>query len=352
MNAVKSPRNSYIETLRILAMMMIIGLHYLNASMGGALNQNNIPYGTVNYYISNVLETICIVSVNIFVLITGYYSVSTTKKENYSTGIKKPINLYVIMLFYGLVFLGVAVALKQQELSYSNIIRTVFPFLYRRRCFVETYIMLMLLSPFLNKLLCSLSKKNYAVLLGIWIALFSVWTSFFSNPPIKDAGYGIVHFITLYMIAGFIKLHIELNKKTKIQVLSFFITTVSMIITYFLRNWISGWNYDFILNIVSAVFIFIYFLSMKPRYNGIINRIASTTFGVYLIHTDFSLKNFIYQDILHCNKYYQSSLFIIHFVISVIIMFVIGMIIDALRQFLWKITIDKWLKNVKLTIKA
>ena len=96
-------RNSNIEFLRICAMLMIIGLHYLHGSMGGALEY--IEYGSWNYYVSQVAETVCIISVNIFVLITGYYMVS--RKSNYEIGISKPINLYIIMAFYGFLFLGI-----------------------------------------------------------------------------------------------------------------------------------------------------------------------------------------------------------------------------------------------------
>ena len=153
----------------------------------------------------------------------------------------------------------------------------------------------MLLSPLLNKLLCSLSKKSYTVMLVIWISLFSVWPSFFNNPPIKDGGYGILHFITLYMVAGFIKLHITLKKTIRMQILLIAGTALCMIATYLLRNWFNGWNYDFILNILSAVFVFVYFLNQTPRYNRVVNSIAGTTFGVFLIHTDTSLIHFIYQ---------------------------------------------------------
>lgn len=44
-----SNRQSNYELLRIIAMMMIIGLHYFNADMGGAIG--NVSIGTTNYYL-------------------------------------------------------------------------------------------------------------------------------------------------------------------------------------------------------------------------------------------------------------------------------------------------------------
>ena len=58
-------RNSTIEMLRIISMLGVVGLHYFNKKLGGALN-TTVP---VNIYIAHFLESLCITSVNIFVLI-------------------------------------------------------------------------------------------------------------------------------------------------------------------------------------------------------------------------------------------------------------------------------------------
>ena len=348
MSAKSNQRNSNIELLRILSMLMIIGLHYLHGSMGGALE--NIEYGTLNYYISQAAETVCIISVNIFVLITGYYMVSP--KRVYEIKISKPINLYVITVFYGLIFLMIAIILGKQDLSVQNVLQSVVPFFYGRRWFVEMYIILLLLSPFLTKLLVSLTKKNYIVLLSIWIALFSIWPSFFNNPPINDGGYGIMHFITLFMISGFIRLHVQLPKKILSKCILLLTAAACIICTYFIRNHFSGWSYDFILNIVSATCILVWFLTLKERRSRVINSIASTTFGIFLIHTDFSLSGFIYHDVLHCEDYYSSNTFVFHFIASVLLLFIAGCIIDYLRQFIWKYTFDKWLSKFSIKLQA
>ena len=87
-------RKSNIELLRIVLILMIIILHYFNADMGGVLG-HTIP-GSINYYSSHLLESMSIVAVNVFVLITGYFSY---KKEQVK--VSKAINLVVIMIFWG-----------------------------------------------------------------------------------------------------------------------------------------------------------------------------------------------------------------------------------------------------------
>ena len=52
-------RKSNFELLRIIAIIMIIGLHYFNGSMGGALR--NVVPGEFNYYFAYLFESLFII---------------------------------------------------------------------------------------------------------------------------------------------------------------------------------------------------------------------------------------------------------------------------------------------------
>lgn len=83
-------RDSKFELMRIVIMIMIIILHYLNGSMGGALE--NIHEGDLNYTVMNLIESFCICSLNCFILITGFYMIEKKKVDVY-----KIFKLIVIM---------------------------------------------------------------------------------------------------------------------------------------------------------------------------------------------------------------------------------------------------------------
>lgn len=74
----RSKRNSTLEVLRIISMMMVIGLHYMNVRIGGGLNTERI----FNKISDHIIESICITSVNIFVLISGYFIGQQNGKES------------------------------------------------------------------------------------------------------------------------------------------------------------------------------------------------------------------------------------------------------------------------------
>lgn len=65
-------RNIGLDLLRILAMLMIVMLHYLLYS--GALKTE---FGTNTNYIAWIVEAFCIVAVNCYIYITGYFSINS-----------------------------------------------------------------------------------------------------------------------------------------------------------------------------------------------------------------------------------------------------------------------------------
>ena len=136
----KAIRESNFELLRALSCFMIIVLHYLNGSMGGALS--NVTVGSANYYLSYFIESLCIVSVNCFVLISGYFLI--IKKE---TNINKLVKLVLTLLFYSLILFAIAVLLGLKPFSLKELVLAIVPFLAGRRWFIETYIILYPLPP-------------------------------------------------------------------------------------------------------------------------------------------------------------------------------------------------------------
>lgn len=71
-----SERNHRIDLLRIVSMCMILMLH-ANGHGGGI---GKYEFGTMGYTLLWLVESACIVGVNEFVLITGYYGTVTKFK--------------------------------------------------------------------------------------------------------------------------------------------------------------------------------------------------------------------------------------------------------------------------------
>lgn len=104
-------RASNIELLRIVLILMIIILHYLNGGMGGLLL--HVRENSTNYYLGHLLESFCIIAVNVFILITGYFSVNKT-----NISVSKVIRLLLIMIFWGGKFIYIKVSVYRFTAKY------------------------------------------------------------------------------------------------------------------------------------------------------------------------------------------------------------------------------------------
>lgn len=332
----KKDRNSSIELLRIISMSMIILLHFL----GGTGYIGIIAEGTKNYYLTNILESIAIVGVNIFVLISSYFLINSNKVK-----LRKVIDLLFITAFYGLACFTVAVIFNIKPFSRKELIFSVIPFLASRRWFVISYVFLYLISPYLSKLLTSLTKKSYQILLAIMTLFLSVWPTFLPGGLRLDHGYGIITFTYLFTIAGYLKLHA--NFKLKHNYYYLLIYLVSTILTFImsLSPLPNGWDYNSIFNIIGAVSLFLFFYNINIK-SKIINKISTHNFGIFLLHSDFMLGDFFYS-IMRRTEMMYTEYFVIYVLTCVVASYIVCLIVDIFRSNLFKYTVDKILDKIR-----
>lgn len=239
--------------------------------------------------------------------------------------------------------------------SIKELVFAIAPFLNSRKWFMETYIILLLIVPFLNQMILNLSEKSHRILISIQVIVFCAWPSFLPSAPITDRGYGIINFLTLYLIASYIRLHVT-DKEKMISnrnlcvmfILSCAVTFISSFLPY-----LSGraWDYCYFSNIIGAVAIFVLFLQLRKTSNTLINKIASTTLGIYLIHATIYLQPLIYHDLMNIENYRNSYYLLPHFIICISIQFMVCAAIDLIRQKMWKHSISKWLKNYEIKVQ-
>ena len=104
-------RNIGIDALKILSMFMIVILHILG--QGGILA--TLPQFSMRYNISWLIEIMCLCSVNCFAITSGY--LSAEKKYTY----KGILNLWLQVIFYSLVLIGIMKFVTPQTINYTYI---------------------------------------------------------------------------------------------------------------------------------------------------------------------------------------------------------------------------------------
>lgn len=335
-------RKSNFELLRIVAIIMIIGLHYFNGSMGGALS--NVVPKTFNYYFVYLFESLFIIGVNLFILTTGYFSLN---KKSINLG--KLFKLILTAYFYGLIFYLCNVIYDYQSFDIKQFILAINPFLSGGYWFIKYYTILILLSPFINTLIEELNQKLIIKLIIILLLLFSIWPSFLPQAPITNGGYGLMNFIMLYIMGAYIRKYNSFQYRLYIYFLIYLICGVITFL-FAISGWGSRWNYDFIFNIIGSVSLFIMFSKLEIQSNKV-NYLSKFTFNVYLIHFSSFVINLIYHDILKCQNYYNSPWLIPHFIISIFVIYIFSIVIDIIRRyliFLFGYFYKIWIKNDRI----
>ena len=105
-----------------------------------------------------------------------------------------------------------------------------------------------------------------------------------------------------------------------LELLSAKISIFSNVIYYF-----NNINSPFVLML--TILIFTIFKNLNVKNSNVINKIASATFGIYLIHDNIFLKNIIWKQIVQGSNYINSPFLIINAIVAVIGVFLISMII-------------------------
>jgi surface polysaccharide O-acyltransferase-like enzyme len=327
-------RDANIELLRIIAMLMIVALHYLAHGEGLVGNQ---PF-SFNWTFAWALEAVCIVAVNCYVLISGYFLVTSQFK------IKKLIRLWLQVLFYSITIYLVLIALGLEPFTIKHLAMACVPVLTNQYWFVTVYLALYIVSPFLNILIHALSRKQFQNLLIILFTVLSLWPTVlpFGFSLDKTNGLSIIQFIFLYFIASYIRLYWnhEIKKGYYLSayiLLTLMITASKFGLTALGFHALSGmfFEYNSVTVILSSVMLFMYFRNVSIKSTVIIKIICSVsalTFGVYLIHEDIFLRGILYKNILHTDLYLNTPYFIPASVITITGIFVVCISIDALRK--------------------
>lgn len=335
----KTDRLSNFELLRIISMCGIIAIHYLAGHLGGMAENATFP--NFEWFLSQFISSVACPLVNCFVLISGYFLV---RKKVF--GIRKVVDLLLITAFYGVIGYGIGAFMGVIPITVKGLLYAFFPFFEGKRWFVETYIILILLCPFINRIINGIDKKSFQILLTIQIFLFSLWYSVGLSSPILDDGYGIINFITLYLLGAYYRLYgsetflWKLNKK---KLFAGYI--LCSIMTFVLSYFIYPFGYSFITNIVGAVFLFLFFAKVQIGCNKKVNVISEAAFDVYFVHSDAYTSRLLIYELLQGKLFIGSVWIIPHLLISIIILYLFGMIMFKMRSFIFSKSIDKLVDN-------
>lgn len=329
----KQQRNSSIELLRIIAMLFIVLSHLC---VHNGLDVNAMPYSFNKIFLQcGILGNI---GVNVFVIITGYFYCN----KNFST--KRLSSLFVQVWFYSVILALVVIVGFNYKPSLKTLLTIVFPTLFREYWFFTAYVVLMLISPFINILIKNLSRNNYFCLLLCLIILWVILPTFTMQGMMWSE---IPHFVMFYLIGAYLSKYPEniISKKNSgvlLVVVCFTLLFASTVVINTIPEFISSLSFlksygdyfysrNSVLVVGIAIGLFAIAKNIKPFKNKFINAVSSCVFGVYLIHDNPLFREVLWENIFNVSKLAESSLLIVYSIPIILIVFIAGTIIEFIR---------------------
>lgn len=352
-----SKRLSNIEALRILAMFMVVVLHYLDK--GELLTKTTQPFTTASY-VAWLVEGFAIVAVNVYVLITGYFMCNSSFKLSRIVKVICQVLWYSILIPVVLVLLGVV---NVGDFGTYDFLQFIFPIHMLQYWFVTAYVVLMLFVPMLNAGIKALTQKQFLLVTCLLTAYEALPKSILPVKFLTDnAGNNVLWVICLYLIGAYIRTYgIPFFSTWKKSLLSYVAGALAMFASLIVMRFVYfkfdafgdninfGYHYNHILCIFAAVALFYTFLHIRipeGTVSKVIVAVAPYTFGVYLLHEHLLLR-YEWQKWLHVSPTENIGLFLANLIWKCLIVLIVGIVLDFVRAKVFDLCIKTFRKDKK-----
>ena len=336
-------RNIGLDLIRCIAVLFVIFVHFFLHSSFYSTN-----LGGIGGFLLNIFRWLFFICVPLFLLLTGYLNNNTKLDKNYIYKLFKVLISYTIIGIICLVFKKLYL---NQDITIIRGIISLFNFsAVDYAWYVEMFVGLFLLIPFLNILYQRLeTKENRIKLIVVLFVVCSLTTTFRVFHPARYtlnlfSNYWASAYPLLYFYIGkFLKDYPINMKKTKMFFILIFLLILQSTLVYVnYRNHTDlffGIDYSNLFTVLISVLLFsiVFKINLKNRiFMKIITLISLVSFEMYLM--SFIVDTIVYTEL---NFSFNSTLdYFKNFVISAPIIlfftFVLSFIVNKFSNLIYK----------------
>jgi hypothetical protein len=327
----KKTRDSNMELLRIVAMLLVMIVHASYRALGLPTLEMLVE-DPQSGFLRLLTESFSIMAVNVFVMLSGWYGI----RLRWS----RLAELLFQVLFFGLVCVGIAyIATGSLPTSIAKCVLMLGEGDY---WFVKTYLALYLLSPVLNAFVEHASRRQMETTLLTLFAFQWVFGWIFNATIWLNGGYSLPSFVCLYLLARYMNIHrprfTKFGRQTDISI--YIVTCAFMTVSIFLlkRYFNLGgvlYYYNSPTAILAAAYLLLFFSKLHLQ-SRIVNWVAISALAIYLTHSNSYLCHYYDGTIrLWCDQLALPS-FLLYMVALIAVVFVGSILLDKVRLLVWR----------------
>ena len=323
----RKTRQSNIELLRIISMFLVLVVHANFWALGRptSLDMQMSPLAS---YTRFFIESLAIVCVNVFVLISGWF------------GIKPSVKGFSRFAFQCLFFLighyVVGLAIGASRLDIKGIAGCFC--LLSNHWFIKSYVGLYILAPILNSFVKVADKKQLKLLLIVFFLYQTIYgwsgaAAFFVN------GYSTMSFMGLYLLGRYLNLYGNTQSTPPYIWICIYLTCgiVNTILAPVVP-FMDLYAYLSPVVIIASVSLFLGFVNLKIRPNKTINWIAASSFAIFLFHSNPNGMRYVFKNTI-ATIYSSTDGILCLFTIGLFLLAIsaVAIILDQIRIAIWNL---------------
>lgn len=343
----KSPRMANLELLRCVAMMMVVVLHFLGkGNLLPALDGQNM---SATGYGAWLLEAFCIVAVNVYMFISGYFLCTSSFK------LSRLIGLWLQLWFYSVLF-GLVGALTgilaETAFDTHYLLTLIFPVSMGHYWFLTAYFFLYLLLPLVGRAVKQMTRQQLQVSVGLLLLTFCLLKSVVPMRFEMDSrGYDCLWYLCVFLTAAYVRRFGVAFFEKKGRGIALYAGGCLLVFAgtmllreIYLRTGSLGLmlklflEYNHVLPFIAAVGLFAAFAGLKVsgKLATFVNRVAPYTLGVYLLHENIGFR-YSWQKWFGAERVDSVASLLLCTLAAVIGVFICGILADMLRSAVMKV---------------
>lgn len=335
----RQPRQSNMELLRIIAMVLVVLLHSNFKSLGAIEFHSQVVANPLSSFIRLELDVFSILAVNLFVLISGYFGIRPK--------LKSVLNIVFQLIFWKTIL--AIISYTAEGFTLSEVAKNLGNGILFGGWFIPCYFLLMLIAPALNSYIEASSKKDIFKFLLIFYGVQTTLGWLIPLWPYID-GYSFVSFIGLYMLGRYINKFMNDQQRDKITfkrglagyaLISALLGVGGFLFYYFVdMDYLCHLvdrainNYTSPFNILCAALLIIGFSNLK-LYSKVVNRLAQSAFAVYIIHLDPAVFDYIKATSIYLYDNFNIWVFAGGAILLAISVYLVCALGDTVRIWAW-----------------
>ena len=329
-------RDLRLDVIRLFAFFCVVAVHFFKNSNFYSMNVSGI-----RMYILTVIRSFFIICVPLFITLTGYLMNKKELTKKYYKGLIKILIIYVICSIIYHLFL---IFYLNEDISFYIFLKNLFSYLGTRDSwYVELYIGLFLLIPFLNIIFNNIkSKKETNYLLMTLFFIVGIPSCFNFIFPLFPDWWIFIYPIFYYYLGAYIsKYSIKISTKWNIILLILVLLvdgTINYINSYnsiYKLIDFNGYSSGTVILTTYLVFILLLRINIKPteRKTKILKTVSDSVFGAYLLSCIFDIV--LYKHLFK-STFYGPLIVLLVFILSLLSSMIINYIYNKIKSFFKK----------------